>query len=175
MRISILAAAIADMPDTFMQDLSQPVQFPPCRRGGPYVFYGRLSQSWGFLGVYLFISIALGVGAIVAALGSGIYGIAFGALIMGAGMGLIEPAILSVLMARSPDHLHERVVGVTFVALYLGQLLNPWVIGVVRIHYGIETAFVLTGCVFLAGGALFLLFLRRSRLTKVSVAEREGV
>lgn len=77
------------------------------------------------------------------------------AVILGLGIGMIEPTIASETLRRTPEALHDRAMGVNLAALFLGQFLNPVAMGPLREAWGIRAAFLIVGGAYLVGGLLF--------------------
>lgn len=126
-------------------------------------FYGFLRAMLGFRGVFLMISAALGIGMIVCVMAPNPTIFVLGAALLGLGTGLIEPAVASAVLARTPEALHDRAMGVVIMALFLGQFLNPVILGPLRQAGGIGFAFVATAIAYLAGALLFGLAIGRRR------------
>jgi hypothetical protein len=53
--------------------------------------------------------------------------------------------------------LHDRAMGAGIAALFFGQFLNPLAMRPLREAWGIETAFIIVGSVYLAAAAMFVI------------------
>ena len=127
------------------------------------VLYGFARRWLGFRQMFLFISLAIGVGLPIAAWAPGGGWIVLSMVIVGLGIGIIEPTVASELLLLTPEPLHDRAMGVNVAAMFLGQFVNPLVIASVREGHGILFAFTATGAAYLLGALLFLLSLARRR------------
>lgn len=127
------------------------------------VGYGFARRWLGFREMFLFISLAIGLGFSIAAWAPGGIWIVLAMVVTGLGIGIIEPTVASELLALTPEPLHDRVMGVNVAAMFLGQFLNPLVIAPLRDTYGIAPAFTTTGIIYALGGALFLISVLRLR------------
>lgn len=123
------------------------------------VFYGFARKWLGFRQMFVLISLAIGTGLPLAAWAPGGGWILLSMVVVGIGIGIIEPTVASELLVRTPEPLHDRAMGVNVAAMFLGQFLNPLVIAPLRDTQGILVAYTLTGGVYLVGGVLFLVSL----------------
>jgi MFS family permease len=120
-------------------------------------FYGMARKWLGFRQMFVLISLAIGIALPLAAWAPGGGWIALSMVVVGMGIGIIEPTVASELLKRTPEPLHDRAMGVNVAAMFLGQFLNPLVIAPLRDTFGIANAFSIIGVAYLAGAALFLL------------------
>jgi len=121
------------------------------------VFYGYARRWLDFRGMFIVISLAIGIGLPLAAWAPEGGWIVLSMVVVGLGIGIIEPTVASELLLRTPEPLHDRAMGVNVAAMFLGQFLNPLVIAPLRDGPGILFAFTATGVAYLVGAALFLL------------------
>jgi len=121
------------------------------------VFYGYARRWLNFRGMFIVISLAIGIGLPLAAWAPEGGWIVLSMVVVGLGIGIIEPTVASELLLRTPEPLHDRAMGVNVAAMFLGQFLNPLVIAPLRDGPGILFAFTATGVAYLVGAALFLL------------------
>jgi len=119
--------------------------------------YGRLRRSLGFREMFVFISLTIGIGMLIAAWSSGVGFFLVSTVVIGLGIGIIEPTIASELLTGTPEPLHDRVMGVNVAAMFLGQFLNPVVVAPIHAIGGTTLAFIVIGSAYVAGGLLFLL------------------
>lgn len=128
--------------------------------------YGFARKWLDFRQMFVVISLAIGIGLPLAAWAPGGGWIVLAMIVIGFGIGVIEPTVASELLALTPEPLHDRAMGVNVAAMFLGQFLNPLAIAPLRDAFGIAPTFAITGAIYLAGAALFalsLLALRRRR------------
>ena len=111
----------------------------------------------GFSGMFVMISAGFAAGMLICVTAGSLPIFALGGALMGLGAGLIEPAIASAVLARTPEPLHDRAMGAVIMALFLGQFLNPVVLRPLNEIGGIYLVFVATGLAYLVGAALFLI------------------
>jgi MFS family permease len=119
-------------------------------------FYGYMRRFMGFASMLAFASLAGGLGMILAGAAPGVSAYIIAAIMIGSGIGIIEPTIASETLARTPERLHDRAMGVNISAMFFGQFLNPIVMGPLRTMWGIGDAFIYVGLAFAAAGALFV-------------------
>jgi MFS family permease len=123
--------------------------------------YGYLRRIIGFAALLAYASLLGGGGMVLAGLVPGVGAYVAAAVAIGMGIGVIEPAIASEILRRSPERLHDRAMGLNLGAMFLGQFLNPLVMGPLRLSYGIAAAFAIVGAAFCMGGVAFLAGIRR--------------
>jgi len=126
--------------------------------------YGWMRRYMGFSAMFLWVSSFIAGGALLAAHATDVTGLTIAAFVFGLGIGVIEPTILSQLLLKTEDKLHDRAIGVSIACLFLGQFLNPWVMAPLRDHFGQAGAITLLGVAFTVGGVGFLLALLRRRV-----------
>jgi len=124
-------------------------------------FYGMMRRWLGFRQMFILISLAIGVGLPLAAWAPGGGWIVLSMVVVGIGIGIIEPTVASELLLRTPEPLHDRAMGVNVAAMFLGQFLNPLLLAPVREAYGIAFAFTVVGLVYLLAAGLFAASLGR--------------
>ena len=118
-------------------------------------FYGLLRRVLGFRQMFIFISLAIGSGMLIAAWAPGGPYIVFAMVVTGLGIGIIEPTVASELLTRTPEPLHDRVMGVNVAAMFLGQFINPLLLAPVRQALGINPTFSIVGGIYLTAAVLF--------------------
>lgn len=123
--------------------------------------YGYMRRYLGERAMYLWTACAFGIGIIAIALSSGPLAIAAWSVLMGTVMGTVEPTTASAILKRTPDHTHDRAMGLLVSALFMGQFVNPWVFDPLRRAFGIENAFLIVGTGFMA---IAVIILSRKRL-----------
>lgn len=127
------------------------------------ILYGFLRRWLGFRQMFVLISLAIGIGLPLAAWAPGGGWIVLAMVVVGLGIGIIEPTVASELLLRTPEPLHDRAMGVNVAAMFLGQFLNPLVVAPMRGAWGILPAFTMLGLLYLGAGILFLLSSLRRR------------
>jgi MFS family permease len=118
--------------------------------------YGYMRRYMGFSAMLAFASLAGGGGMVLAGFISGVSAYVIAAILIGSGIGIIEPTIASETLTRTPERLHDRAMGVNISAMFFGQFLNPVVMGPLRTTWGIGDAFIYVGLAFFAAGLLFV-------------------
>jgi len=128
--------------------------------------YGYARRWLDYRQMFVMISLAIGIGLPLAAWAPGGGWIVLAMIVIGLGIGVIEPTVASKLLELTPEPLHDRAMGVNVAAMFLGQFLNPLAIAPLRDAFGIGAAFTIIGLLYFAGAALFALSLasRKSRV-----------
>ena len=124
-------------------------------------FYGVMRRWLGFRQMFIWISLVIGIGLPLAAWAPSGGWIVLSMVVVGMGIGIIEPTVASELLLRTPEPLHDRAMGVNVAAMFLGQFLNPLLLAPVREAYGIAFAFTAVGMVYLLAASLFAASLGR--------------
>ncbi len=133
--------------------------------------YGHMRKFMGFSAMLAFASIAGGGGMVLAGLVPGVPAYVTAAILIGCGIGIIEPTIASETLSRTPERLHDRAMGVNIAAMFFGQFLNPVVMGPLRTTWGIGDAFIYVGLAFAAAGALFFAAMLRKPAARPAPGE----
>lgn len=118
--------------------------------------YGFMRRSMGFAAMLAYASLLGGCGMVIAGIFPGTTAYVVAAVVIGMGIGVIEPTIASETLSRTPERLHDRAIGINLAAMFLGQFFNPLVMGPLRVEWGIANAFTIVGAAFAAAGVLFL-------------------
>jgi MFS family permease len=112
--------------------------------------YGRIAATLRMRGQISLACLGMGVGCIgLALLHGGVPTLTLGCVIIGAGVGLIEPLTVTLALQHSPAPLHTRAVGLLLSAVFLGQFLNPIAVSPLRTGLGVHGTFVAVGAFFL--------------------------
>ena len=117
--------------------------------------YGYMRRYMGFSAMLAFASLTGGLGMVLAGFVPGVSAYIIAAILIGCGIGIIEPTIASETLTRTPERLHDRAMGVNISAMFFGQFLNPIVMGPLRTKWGIGDAFIYDGLAFAAAGLVF--------------------
>lgn len=126
-------------------------------------FYGAMRRWLNFAGMFTYISAALGIGMIAAVMSDTTEQFVIACGIMGLALGIIESTVASEVLSRAPERLHDRAIGLSIAALFLGQFLNPWVSKPLRDAGGAVFAFQVIGGCFLVAALIFAVAWMRSR------------
>jgi len=110
--------------------------------------YGVLGRYLNSPGVLLITALCFSVGAIGMSIASDAIAIGVASAVMGIGAGLVEATCATIIMAKVPVAIRSRALGLLLSAIFFGQFLNPWVVGPLRILFGIDGAFKAIGIVF---------------------------
>ena len=137
------------------------------------LLYGWLRRFLNFQGMFALMSAAFGAGLLICANADNLIIFVIGALALGVGAGSVEPTLVSRALNQTPEALHDRAAGAAMATLFLGQFLNPVVVGPVAAFGGVEFAAATFGVAYLAAGAMFMAALVRRR-GPVRVKERAG-
>ncbi|AJP56821.1 hypothetical protein UC34_07100 [Pandoraea vervacti] len=111
--------------------------------------YGFLIRVISPRRLLMLTAACFGVGAIGMAKLSGATSIGAASALMGIGSGFVEAACATIILARIPEEMRARALGLLLSAIFFGQFLNPWVVAPLRGRFGIEGAFVWIGGGFL--------------------------
>ncbi|MGB5077699.1 MAG: MFS transporter [Sphingorhabdus sp.] len=131
-------------------------------------FYGAMRKWLNFSGMFTYISAALGIGMITAVMSDTTEQFIIACGIMGLALGVIESTVASEVLARAPEQLHDRAIGLSIAALFFGQFLNPWVAKPFRDAGGADFAFQAIGGCFLIAMVVFAISWVRTRRTQPS-------
>lgn len=125
------------------------------------VLYGWLRRSLSFRAMFVVMSVAFGLGLLVCAQAEHLSGFFLGTAILGIGAGLVEPTLISRALDETPEALHDRAAGAAIATLYLGQFLNPLLVGSLAAGAGLASAAAIVGAAYLFAGLLFLVSISR--------------
>ena len=126
------------------------------------MFYGAIRTNFGAKGTFSLMAACLGGGTLVIGLSHNIWLQGVGSAITGFGCGVLVPYFYSVVYERAPRDSLGRGIGFMFSAIFLGDFLNPMVLGGITALTGIHLMFCIVGAVVLATAAAPI-FLRRLR------------
>jgi len=117
---------------------------------GGYAF-GHLKPRLAFSSILALIWLLLGVGAVGFALADTAMTLGLFALVAGLGAGLVAPLNMSAILGVVPPAANARAMGLAIGAIFLGLLLNPFVVQPLRSAFGFQGPFLWIG-----GAALIL-------------------
>lgn len=130
---------------------------------GSYLF-GFLRPRLGFTTLYALVWALLGVGSAGFALASSVPLIAIFAAFSGFGAGLMVPTLQSAIINVVPPSASSRAMGLSIGCIFLGQLVNPFVVKPIREAIGLDQAFIWVGGVSLVAALLTMLWRARGGL-----------
>jgi len=117
--------------------------------------YGWIAQRIGMAAQIALAGLGMGVGCLLLAwLPLGVSGFVFGCVVVGAGVGLIEPLTVTLALQRTPAAQHTRAIGLLLSSVFLGQFLNPVLVNPLRGQLGDVGSFTIVGTFFVVLGVL---------------------
>jgi MFS family permease len=116
----------------------------------------RFSDAW----MLRLCSLSIGAGIVVSGFAHEALQVAAGCAISGLGTGLLNPQVNNMLLSRTAVEARGRAVGLGYTARYVGDFLNPVIVGPLAAMAGLGIAFVILGTAFVAAVG-FDLALRR--------------
>lgn len=128
---------------------------------GAYGF-AYLRPRLGYVTMLALIWALFGIGVGGFAMVHGIVAVSFFAIVSGLGAGLVTPLHQSMVLTVVPPSANGKVMGLAMGAIFLGLVLNPFVIQPLRSSFGMQTAFVAVG-LFAFAGCIAALLWRGSR------------
>jgi MFS family permease len=132
--------------------------------------YGWVAQRIGMAAQIALAGLGMGLGCLLMAwLPLGVAGLALGCIVIGAGVGLVEPLTVTLALQRTPAALHTRAIGLLLSSVFLGQFLNPVLVNPLREHFGDAGSFTAVGVFFIAL-ALLAAFGTLARLTSPALS-----
>jgi MFS family permease len=135
---------------------------------GAYAF-AWLRPRLGYATLLAMICALFGVGVGGFAMVQGIAAVSFFALVSGLGAGLVTPLHQSAVLSVVPPSANGKAMGLAMGAIFLGLVLNPFLIKPLRIAFGMQTAFIIVGLAAFAGCIAALLW-RGTRRTPLPAA-----
>ncbi len=114
------------------------------------VFYGVIGRRLSMQTQIVLACLGMGIGCLLMAwLHQGALGFTLSCIVIGAGVGLVEPLTVTLALHRTPAVAHTRAVGILLSAVFLGQFLNPIVVNPLRTSLGDHGSFTTVGLFFL--------------------------
>ena len=117
--------------------------------------------AFGFIRPYLgerwikaLMLLSLGAGLAGMAAGTSLPQMAVALFLAGLGAGFATPQITSMVLERTPAHLHAHAIGGMYAAIFLGQFLNPILLDPLRAAFGLAGMFSTLGLALIAAGCL---------------------
>jgi len=123
--------------------------------------FAYLRPRMGYATMLALIWLLFGIGVAGFALVQSVVAISFFALVSGLGAGLVTPLHQSAVLAVVPPSANAKAMGLTLGGIFLGLVLNPFVIQPLRMAFGLQTAFIVTGLAAFVGCAAALLWRMR--------------
>jgi len=119
--------------------------------------YGYLRRLVDTKTVLVLAAGAMGAGLAVAAFAHGLVAFVIVGLIVGIGSGVADPAVVSIVLARTPAAARDRATGLCVGAFFIGQLLTPVFTDPLRREFGIRSAFLSHGTLLMLVAGLVAL------------------
>jgi MFS family permease len=118
--------------------------------------YPPVRRVLGNFGTFALIPICLGGGTLIVGLTDNLWIQAVGSSITGFGCGVLIPYFYNIVYERAPRESLGRGIGFMFSAIFLGDFLNPMVLGSVTYAVGgdLHKMFITVGAVVLASAAI---------------------
>jgi MFS family permease len=128
--------------------------------------FGYLKPRLAFSPILALVWLLLGAGAVGFALAGTPVTPGLSAFVAGLGAGLVAPLNMSAILGVVPPSANARAMGLAIGAIFLGLLLNPFIVKPLRSAFGFQGSFLWIGGVALACPALTLLWrLRGARMS----------
>ena len=112
--------------------------------------FGSLRSWIGLHGFLALNALSMGLGITLIGLATEVWMILAGCALVGIGAGMSEPAIASLIFARTAPVAHAMAMGLIVSALNAGQFINPLIFAPLREGFGPPGAFIVVGLVLLA-------------------------
>lgn len=109
------------------------------------ILYSELGPRLGLRASYSIPALLLGTGCILIGLSHDALLPTIGAGLTGTGSGWLIPHFSRLILGRSPASARGRAVGLFYSAIYLGDLINPFVVRPFSVAFGIHRTFLLIG------------------------------
>ena len=127
------------------------------------ILYSELGPRLGLRANYSIPALLLGTGCILIGLSHDAFLATIGAGLTGTGSGWLIPHFSRLILGRSPASARGRAVGLFYSAIYLGDLINPFVVRPFALHFGIHRTFFLIGSVVALSALQIFIPRRRQR------------
>lgn len=128
------------------------------------VLYSVFGPRLGVRGNYSVSALLLGMGGIVLGLSHGQLDATIGAGLTGTGAGWVLPHFSRLILGRAPASARGRAVGFFYSAIYLGDLLNPFVLRPIAGQIGMHNTFLTVGGLVAASALQIFLPARSKRV-----------
>jgi MFS family permease len=127
------------------------------------ILYSELGPRLGIRASYSIPAFLLGTGCMLIGLSHDALLPTIGAGLTGTGAGWLIPHLSRLILGRSPASARGRAVGLFYSAIYLGDLLNPFVVRPFALAFGIHRTFFLIGSVVAVSALQIFIPKRRPR------------
>ena len=121
------------------------------------ISYGWLRPRLGGRWTFALCLIAMGAGYATLGLSGGVAFKVVGTVIASLGAGCVGPYVGNLLLDRAAPEVRERAAGLLYSATFVGDFLNPIAVTPLRYAFGIHGAFVVVGCLCVAGALVVAL------------------
>jgi len=130
---------------------------------GAYLF-GYIRPKLGFHGVLALTWIVLGAGCIGFGASADVVAFAICGGLTGLGSGFMQPLTQSAVLNAVPPQAASRAIGLAIGGIFLGQLLNPFLLKPLRAAIGVEGTFLWVGAASLFAALVTMLWRMRGGL-----------
>jgi MFS family permease len=127
------------------------------------ILYSELGLRMNARGNYTVPAVLLGTGGIVLGLSQSAFSATVGAGLTGTGAGWLIPHFSRLILGGAPASARGRAVGLYYSAIYLGDLINPFVIRPFALAFGIQRTFLIIGSVVAVSALQIFIPKRRPR------------
>lgn len=117
------------------------------------LFYGRLVERVGTRWILVMILGTMGLSCLVIGFSHGAAMAAVACALAGLGGGGLGPYVTNLVLGQAPPDMRGRAMGFLYMAMYIGDFLNPLIVTPLRGALGNHAAFVVVGGLLLAGAA----------------------
>jgi len=117
------------------------------------LFYGRILERIGPKWMFVLILAAMAVSNLMVGFSQGIWATVVACGLAGLGGGSLVPYITNLVLGQAPADMRGRAVGFQYMAMYLGDFMNPLIVTPMRLAIGKHQAFAVIGGLLALGAA----------------------
>ena len=118
------------------------------------VTYGRIFEKAGPRWTFALILLLMGLADVVLGLTHGAGAAVAACVLSGFAGAAAPPYVINLVLSRAEPHVQGRALGLMYMAMYLGDFINPLVINPIRAALGNHMAFTIVGLVLVAAAVL---------------------